>query len=55
MSGYDLKRAPQKAPQEGPKAGQDTASAVSIDGPNDSLLVNQRPLGEFSSIGSEVG
>ncbi len=38
------------APQAGPKAGQDTALVVSIDGPNDGLLFNQRTVGEVSFI-----
>ena len=52
MSRYELKRAPQKAQQEGSKAGQHTSLAVSINGPNDGHLVNQRPIGEVSSIGT---
>ena len=43
------------APQEGPKAGRDTALAMSIDGPNDGQLVKQRPVGEVSSIGTYLG
>ena len=45
----------QKAPQEGPKAGRDTALAVSIDGQNDGFLVNQKPVGEVSPIGTYIG
>ena len=40
----------QKAPQEGPKAGRDTALAMSIDGPNDGQLVKQRPVGGVFSM-----
>ena len=50
--GYDFQKDPQKVPKEGLKAGQHTALAVSIDGPNDGLLVNQRPVGDDSSIGT---
>lgn len=53
-SGYDFKRALQKAPQEGPKAGWDTALAMSIDGPKDGQLVDQQPVGEFSSMYTHI-
>ena len=39
-----------KSPQEGPKAGRDTALALSFNGPNNGQLVNRRPVGEVKSI-----
>ena len=44
-----LLKGPTRGPKEEPKAGRDTALTLSIDGPNDWLLVPQRPIDQVSS------
>ena len=45
-----LLKSPAKGPTRRPKVGRDTTLAVSIHGPNDNQLVDQRSVGELSLI-----